>query len=85
MKKTNYTEEHTHHHYYGWDKILIGLFIICFSMLIITAAINKIHENKIVHYNCVNACSEKHFMGMEIGRDRLNFREHVYPVMILLS
>ena len=66
-------EEHHHHYSADWVKIILYIFgaLTAISIIIDLSdnLIVKLNEDKIVYSNCVNACSEKHFMGLEVGPD----------------
>lgn len=74
-KKKEKNEEIHHHHHYAtnWNGVIKYLFIgvVCFILIAqISGSIGgKVAENKMVHKNCVDACSKDHHLGIRIGID----------------
>ena len=73
-KKVTYTEHHEYtHHCWGIDKLVMTLFKLIILLIVVTAVVNivthEIVKDETVYKNCLDACSKKHFMGMEVGTD----------------
>lgn len=67
MKRT--IETHEHHHHYNWDKFLWQFLILIVVIILIGRIANIIDRNETVYRQCTNTCSEKHFMGYQLGDD----------------
>ena len=63
----------THHHWHGGDIFLkqLGIFFLILITLVVSLRIIEESNERfeIVYKNCVDACSEKHFSGIEVGID----------------
>jgi len=54
-----------------WFLIMcISGVILIFGLISLSIYESKILEEKNIHYNCLHACSAKHFMGYQLGEDR---------------
>ena len=68
MKKEK-TRIEEHHHHYNWDRIIWQILVFLVVAVLVGSFSELIGENKTVYRQCTNTCSEKHFMGTQLGRD----------------
>ena len=67
-------EKH-HHHYHNEDwiafviKSLACVFVFIVLINLVQAGISLLQEDSIDFKHCLTACSQKHFMGLELGID----------------
>lgn len=81
MKQKENIEHHTHHHYpNNWGKLIlqvVGGFLVFILVANMFGAItSKMSEKRAIHYNCVSACKQKHFVGVKEGFD--SFSKNCY-------
>lgn len=73
MSEQKPKETHTHHH---WHDLHLGLKCLFYAMLVLIVVANligsislEIQKEENAYQQCVDACSEKHFMGTKTNVD----------------
>ena len=87
-KKKENKEHHVHNHYYPTNvtKIIIYFFLGLMFIIIISnlsnSIIEKITEKQTIYTVCTDACSEKHFSGVQIGVDGETMSGNINPYVV---